>query len=733
MIDSPTNSPSRQLESDPGRRNGILVRVWRRRSIALAIFCAVFSLAVIALIVLPVNYLAVGSVIVAEPEPGVANASAAWSQKIGDPADMESQLLVIRSPRVLRLMATEPDTIEVVLRECRYTADHRRLGWLFPWMGMSCEKLKADSDELIDYLQARFLVGSAGRSRVINIAYKSMMPDVAQSMVNILVTAFLDDQRINLSKGREVAAAWLWEELRRLDAEIHDADAKIQAYRSAKGLMRGANAPINSERLTSTSQQLAAAEAVRAEAAAKLDEIRADQNRGSSNASAVLASRAISDLKQQITAVSGQLNIASTVFGPKHPSYIALKRELEGLQDRFAAEVSGIAANAEKAYNATEAVVESLRRQLEMVKSQVTTASADEASIESMVRSVETKRAQYSDVHKRASELETERRVLLGSTRLVNLAEKPNTPFFPKRMPFLVGGFTLGIMLAFIAALLRDRVDRSVRSSIELAAASGTSTLAEIPEVGGGRSSVLRRMFFRRTETPSLKAALDAAKHDTRLQNSLRKLYAGLLFATGIRKCSTLLVASAGKAEGKTFLSFTLAQFAATSGRRVLVVECDARNPVLQSALNLKSDRGLMDVLRGTATLRDALTPQVGPNLDLLSAGHSDTEPVELFMENLKSELLRWTQSYDLVILDSPPSNNLMDACMLAKHVDGVLWCARWGISSLSDSVAALDTIRSAGGRIVGTVITMFTPNEYSLYEPTKAPPMVRQAYLKAS
>jgi succinoglycan biosynthesis transport protein ExoP len=69
----------------------------------------------------------------------------------------------------------------------------------------------------------------------------------------------------------------------------------------------------------------------------------------------------------------------------------------------------------------------------------------------------EIKRQQYSDLYKRASELETERRVLIGNTRLVSLAELPAKPFFPKKIPFIAAGATLGLLLAIVAAFFGDR------------------------------------------------------------------------------------------------------------------------------------------------------------------------------------------------------------------------------------------------------------------------------------
>ena len=57
-----------------------LARIWRRRRLFATVFFGTIALTVVALLVLPVRYLATASVIVAEQEPGVANASPAWAQ-----------------------------------------------------------------------------------------------------------------------------------------------------------------------------------------------------------------------------------------------------------------------------------------------------------------------------------------------------------------------------------------------------------------------------------------------------------------------------------------------------------------------------------------------------------------------------------------------------------------------------------------------------------------------------
>lgn len=356
----------------------------------------------------------------------------------------------------MRLALAQPGVLDLVRQECRAAEGEQFLK--LPGATASCEKLNLDSDEILNMVVPRFGVAGAGRSRVIDISYQSTLPEVAQKLANALVNAYLDDQKTNLSGNRELAANWLRQEVSRLDAQIRSEDATIQAYRRDKGLIRGANAPITSELMTSIAQQLSAAESAQAEAEAKLKEIRVDQSNGTANSRAILESRTVSDLKQQLSTISVQIASASQVLGRNHPAFRSLLQQQEAVKARLAAEVSNVAASARKNYDSAASLAEALRRKLASAKAEAGTATADESAIENMVRNTELKRQQYAELYKRANDLETERRILIGSTRLVSLAELPVQPFFPKRLPFLASGMTLGLMLGFFVAYLRARL-----------------------------------------------------------------------------------------------------------------------------------------------------------------------------------------------------------------------------------------------------------------------------------
>jgi polysaccharide biosynthesis transport protein len=722
---------------EPLTRLGPIDRLWRKRRVFLAVFLAVVGAAVAALVVLPVRYLATASVIVAEQEPGVNNASPAWAQKIGDPADLESQLLVIRSARLLRQVMVTPGVIPAVVEECERSSSFGS--------AERCQKLSTDPTSFIEYVESRYSIASAGRSRVINISYQSALPDVAQRLANTLTNVFLDDQRSEGANSREVATTWLWKELKQLDGQLREADAKIQQFRRNKGLMRGATAPITSERLTTVGQQLAAAEAARAEALARLKEIKSEQERGPTDSPSVLSSRTIGDLKQQLTAVTAQLASANATLGPRHPSILTLTQEQASIQRRLVDEMKNIAASAQKTYDANDALVTSLKKQMDGAKSDAGSATLDEASIESMVRDTEIKRQQYAELYKKASELETERRVIIGSTRLVSLAELPNKPFFPKKIPFLAAGLTLGLILAIAAALLADKIYPAPQDGREAAKPAGDDRVAapvnaqlslrgqgrrrevapvahdglSVLSMAGGVPILSRLPHLKRVYPSSVVGAilqdhlpltvgeaLDIAESNGRFRQSLANLMLGLRIGEG-EPGRRIVVTSQGRAEGRTLTTLALANHAAAMGLRVLAVECDLQQPAFARALSIPAKAGLIDVLKGAISVRDAVVTTGNPKLDLLLAGGASTKAADQLARKNLSQLLSVFRSYDVVLIDSPlPSRQ----GRYFTGADSVLVCMKGDDALKGRATAAVAAVKALGASNVAIAATMAEP-----------------------
>ena len=141
------------------------------------------------------------------------------------------------------------------------------------------------------------------------------------------------------------------------------------------------------------------------------------------------------------------------------------------------------------------------------------------------------------------------------------------------------------------------------------------------------------------------------------------------------RGVKTLIVASAAPGEGKSHTAATLARVLAGSFmRRVLLIDADLRRPVLHTMHNVANDFGLDDLLRGAGDVSQLPTRQIGPNLELLTAGRVNPDPIGALTSPRMQELLASAATrFDWILVDTPPVALLPDSELLGSIVDGAV------------------------------------------------------------
>ena len=108
------------------------------------------------------------------------------------------------------------------------------------------------------------------------------------------------------------------------------------------------------------------------------------------------------------------------------------------------------------------------------------------------------------------------------------------------------------------------------------------------------------------------------------------------------------MVASSDSGEGKSFITLALAHFAAAAGRRVLVLECDLRQPSMGRTLGLPFGPGLSEVLRGEITPEQAVRASSVGGLDIILAGRPAVDSAELLSGARMRQILAWASTrYD--------------------------------------------------------------------------------------
>lgn len=691
----PASGGTRQVDvlagtsfDDAAADGGLLAQLRRRWKIAVAVTLAVTTLLIGVMQALPRSYRAVGQVAVAQDplssEPGQFS-------KVGDAADVESQVLISDSSRLQEKILGKSAVRDALARECDAVLSQALqvlLAKLMP-QRRTCRDDLADADSdparTVIAMGNRFDTKSAGQSRVISLSYTSPVPETAQLLVNTLINAFIQDSLDTKRAPRLAAAEWLRDETLRLGKQIYQAEIGIDAYRRTHGLVDGQFAPIQQEKLSQLARQFAIAEAAKAEAVAHLKELEQAEasGQGVAGSSGVLTSKVITDLKQElarVTAASAPLRYAPGAAAP----FAQQKVELQAMIN---AEAWRIAGSIRREVAAATERVDNLNGQMAGLERAVGDWSQANLAITTAVHEVKVKRELYLALSKRASELETERRLLAGNVQLVNYGILPIKPWFPKTIPFGIASLVIASGLGLLAAVLADKADTSVRSAATLEFRTGARVLACVPRI--------RRLSLRRL--------ISGAPNYPALQDGIQALYAELAIGpSGMPH--RLLVTSAQAGDGKTMIALALARFAASNGKQVLLIEADLRQPDLPGADNGRDGSGLLDLLRGEADMTSLIRKTAVPGLNVLRAGGAVSGSTELLATNRFSEILAAAGRFDLVIIDSPPAGILVDARLIARQVDGVLFCARWGASHEASVVACIRDISRTGGNVLGIV-----------------------------
>ncbi|MGQ0654113.1 MAG: chain length determinant protein tyrosine kinase EpsG [Betaproteobacteria bacterium] len=171
----------------------------------------------------------------------------------------------------------------------------------------------------------------------------------------------------------------------------------------------------------------------------------------------------------------------------------------------------------------------------------------------------------------------------------------------------------------------------------------------------------------------------------------------------------TLVIASPGAREGRSFVAANLAVTFSQLGHRTLLVDADFRAPRQQSIFNISDRFGLSSALSGRSDL-SAASPVAGlTGLAVMPAGPVPPNPLELLSRGGFAALLARAQSeYDVILIDTPPAGEYADVQCIVYRAGDAMLISRKDQTRLADTERAAREISDASGRIVGTLMNAY-------------------------
>jgi capsular exopolysaccharide synthesis family protein len=308
----------------------------------------------------------------------------------------------------------------------------------------------------------------------------------------------------------------------------------------------------------------------------------------------------------------------------------------------------------------------------------------------------------------------------MNNVSIVDYPVEPRSPVKPNLPINAAGGLAIGLLLGAAAALGRGMLDRTVKTPGDLEQLGIPTFLGLIPEIAENAARPGPRRRAPTTGQPELIVHNDPMSGVAEASRSIRT---NLLFMAPDKPYRTLLVTSAGPAEGKTTIACCVATAIAQAGKRVCLVDCDLRRPRLHRIFRTNGrdlGPGLATALVDD-TVKDCAVETEVPNLSVIPAGPIPPNPSELLhSERFKTFLARLSERFDQVILDSPPVAAVTDATILSTLVDGTLLVVRANRTAKEVARHANRVLQNVGANFAGCVLNAVNLNrdeyKYSYY-----------------
>ena len=280
-----------------------------------------------------------------------------------------------------------------------------------------------------------------------------------------------------------------------------------------------------------------------------------------------------------------------------------------------------------------------------------------------------------------------------------SLATKPKSPNISST---LMMGFIFGLLLAGLVIYLVEYFDVVIKSVDTLPKDLGSPFLGQLPHA---HISDLPTVY----QEP--RSEYTEAIHGLRTNLSFLSL-------AGNKKL--LLITSSTQNEGKSTIAVNLAITYAQSGKRVLLIDADIRNPSLYKYLARPKDSvGISNTLINEIDFYDVVQKSILGiiGFDYLPGGDIPPNPVQLLESDKMRELLETCQHiYDLVIIDTPPIGYFSDALLLARYADVVALVSRYNKTSRKELLASIDLLKKTNVTALGVILNAVPTGAQSVY-----------------
>lgn len=512
-------------------------------------------------------------------------------------------------------------------------------------------------NKAIDRFKAKYAVVTLSKySNVLELSYVDPVKERAEDFLNKLVEIYNTDAIIDKKMISEKTANFINERLSVITKELDGVEKDAESYKKRNKIT---DLPTEAELYLENSSEYAKnASAVNTQL--RVVDLMIEYMDKSSNSDIIPAniipegtnSSAQIDSYNNLVLEKNRILKSST---PDNPIVVRLTDKINALKN-------SISQNLYRLKSSLKVKNEDVKSEGGILDSRISKIPKQEREYRGIFRQQQVKEELYLYLFKKREENAITLAATAPISKVIDLAYSSNFPISPNRILIYLIALVFGVLIPFAVIYIMILLDTKVKSRSDI---DGLG----IPFIG---------------DVPHSEDNNEIIKPDSRTSSAeairiIRTNIEFLLNSAKEEKGKTIFLTSTLPAEGKTFIAVNLAGTVAISGKKVLLVGLDIRNPRLNEYLNVPS-KGVTNYLTtSSASLDDFIYKQPGyENFYVLPAGVIPPNPAELLMNDKVVHMFEeLKQKFDYIVVDTAPVSLVTDTILVSSNADAFIYVVR--------------------------------------------------------
>lgn len=546
------------------------------------------------------------------------------------------------------------------------------------------------------------------RSRLIEIIYTSIDPILAADAANAMAELYIEEQKNAKGRATVEANLWLDQRVREAHEQVIKAQQKRDEFRRHAGIVQLGDISIIAEQLASLNARLLEARSARQQTEARYAQVAKLSQSGAALESVpeVLSSTLIQTLRLQEIESGRKIAELQTQFRDGHPKMVLAKAELAEARAKLQVEVKKIASQLQHELELVRSTEATLRAEVARLQQQAEEQNDAKVTLDLLETELQASKQLYETLLSRYKETEVQDSTTQRQdARIISAAIPPGGPFYPQKKLLIGVALLASLIVGVILAVAIELLDSGFRSLRQIEGLTGLPTLGMVPLIERKNRSIRPHQ-------------LAVAKPGSVYGEAMRTLRTALILTSAQPPPRTIIVTSSIPNEGKTLTALSIVCQAAKSGQRSIILDCDLRQSSVHVQLDVPNEMGLADFLVGKASLEEVIEIDPYSGAHVIPAGARAPNPIDLLSAPRMRMLLdALAQTYDLIVLDTPPVLAVSDALVMVRHADATMFLIRWEKTRRQVAMSGLKLALEAGANLAGVVLSQVDVKRHAQYD----------------